>query len=58
MDTFSIVTATHVTLADAVRRAVKDQQYVPARKDGRTVQQVVQQPFNFIPDSSILRRRP
>ena len=57
MDTFSIVTATHVTLADAVRRAVKDQQYVPARKDGRTVQQVVQQPFNFIPDSSILRRR-
>ncbi len=57
MDTFSVVTTTHRELTEAVRRAVKDQQYIPARKDGKAVQQVVHQPFNFIPDSNLVRRR-
>lgn len=57
MDTFSVVTTTHPELADAVRRAVKDQRYSPARKGGRAVQQVVHQPFNFVPDSSAIRRK-
>ncbi|MBK8247849.1 MAG: TonB family protein [Gemmatimonadetes bacterium] len=57
MDTFSIVTASHPQFGEAVRRAVKDQRYKPARRNGRAVQQVVQQPFDFVPDSTILRRR-
>ncbi|MEO7962311.1 MAG: energy transducer TonB, partial [Gemmatimonadaceae bacterium] len=56
MDTFSIVTSTHPTLTEAVRRAVKDQRFIPASKEGKAVQQVVQQPFNFVPDSSLIRR--
>lgn len=57
MDSFSAVTSTHPSLTEAVRRAVKDQPFIPAVKDGRTVQQVVQQPFTFVPDSGA-RRRP
>ncbi len=57
MDTFSIVTTSHLLFGEAVRRAVKDQRYKPALRNGRPVQQVVQQPFDFVPDSTILRRR-
>lgn len=57
MDTFSIVTTTHLQFGEAVRRAVRDQRYKPAQRNGRAVQQVVQQPFDFVPDSTILRRR-
>ncbi len=57
MDTFSVVTTTHPALGEAVRRAVKDQRYKPARRNGNSVQQVVQQPFDFVPDSSVTRRR-
>lgn len=57
MDTFSIVTTTHPVFGDAVRRAVKDQRYRPARRRGNPVQQVVQQPFDFQPDSAVVRRR-
>lgn len=57
MDTFGIVTATHPVFGEAVRRAVRDQRYKPAVRNGRPVQQVVQQPFDFVPDSTILRRR-
>lgn len=57
METFSIVTATHPAFGEAVRRAVKDQRYHPALRKGNVVQQVVQQPFNFVPDSSARRRR-
>ena len=57
MDTFNIVTTTHPAFAEAVRRAVKDQQYIPARRKGQIVQQVVQQPFSFLPDSTAIRRR-
>jgi TonB family protein len=57
MDSFNVVTTTHVALGEAVRRAVKDQRYKPARRQGNTVQQVVQQPFDFVPDSASTRRR-
>ncbi len=57
MDTFSIVTATHPQFGEAVRRAVKDQRYRPAVRRGSRVQQVVQQPFDFVPDSAMLRRK-
>jgi hypothetical protein len=57
METFSIVTTTHLSLIESVRRAVKDQQYFPARRKGQAVQQVVQQPFSFVPDSVAVRRR-
>jgi hypothetical protein len=57
METFSVVTTTHPAFGDAVRRAVKDQRYFPAKRKGASVQQVVQQPFDFVPDSTALRRR-
>jgi hypothetical protein len=56
-ETFSIVTTTHLSLIETVRRAVKDQRYIPARRKGKAVQQVVQQPFSFVPDSLATRRR-
>ena len=56
-ETFSVVTTTHLSLIESVRRAVKDQQYIPARRKGQAVQQVVQQPFTFVPDSMAVRRR-
>ena len=57
METFNIVTATHPAFGESVRRAVKDQRYRPALRKGNVVQQVVQQPFSFIPDSAATRRR-
>ena len=57
MDTFNVVTTSHPAFGEAVRRAVKDQRYRPAVRNGRAVQQVVQQPFDFVPDSSAVRRR-
>ena len=57
MDTFSPVSSTHPALTEAVRRSIKDQQYIPATKEGKRVQQLVQQPFNFVPDSTLRRRR-
>lgn len=57
MDTFNVVTTTHPALAESVRRAVADQQYIPAIRKGQPVSQVVQQPFTFVPDSAARRRR-
>ena len=57
METFNVVIASHPAFGEAVRRAVKDQRYRPALRKGNVVQQVVQQPFTFIPDSSARRRR-
>lgn len=57
METFGVVTTTHTVLAESVRRAVRDQRYVPAMRHGVPVQQVVQQPFDFVPDSTTRRRR-
>ena len=57
MDTFNVVTASHPAFGEAVRRAVRDQRYRPALRGGRAVQQVVQQPFDFITDSNAMRQR-
>ena len=40
-----------------VRRAVREQSFVPASRQGRVVRQVVQIPFDFIPDSTARRSR-
>ena len=42
MDTFSAVTTTHRELVEPVRRAVREQRFMPAVRAGRIVQQVVQ----------------
>jgi len=56
-DSFNVVTATHPAFAESVRFALKDQRFHPAMRKGQRVRQVVQQPFTFIPDSTISRRR-
>ena len=57
MDTFGVVTSSHVAFEEAVRRAIATQRYAPARREGRAVQQLVQQPFVFVPDSAVVRKR-
>jgi Carboxypeptidase regulatory-like domain/TonB-dependent Receptor Plug Domain/Gram-negative bacterial TonB protein C-terminal len=57
LDTFNVVTASNPAFIDAVRWALKDQSFFPAKRKGRVVQQVVQLPFTFVPDSSAGTRR-
>lgn len=57
LDTFNVVTTTNPGFNEAVRWALKDQQFFPAKRKGQLVQQVVQLPFTFVPDSSANRRR-
>ncbi|HEX9564566.1 MAG TPA: TonB family protein [Gemmatimonadaceae bacterium] len=47
MSTFTVLRASHDLLAQAVRRAVSHQQFVPAEVGVRKVRQLVQQPFAF-----------
>lgn len=57
IETYSAVTTTHVSLIDAVRHALREQRFFPAVRQGKPVQQVVQLPFDFVPDSTARRRR-
>lgn len=57
METFNSMTTTHRALVEPVRRAVREQRFVPAVRKGRVVQQVMQLPFTFVPDSTARRRR-
>jgi hypothetical protein len=57
METFSAVTTTHRQLVEPVRRAVQQQEFYPASRRGKVVQQVMQLPFHFVPDSTARRRR-
>ncbi|WP_310571695.1 TonB-dependent receptor plug domain-containing protein [Gemmatimonas sp.] len=57
METFNSITTTHRALVEPVRRAVREQRFVPAVRKGRVVQQVMQLPFTFVPDSTARRRR-
>lgn len=57
LDTFNVVTATNAGFIDAVRRSLRDQAFIPAMRKGQQVQQVVQLPFSFVPDSTAIRRR-
>lgn len=45
--TIEIVSATHAQFADAVRRAVSVSVFVPARRNGQLVRQVMVVPFRF-----------
>ncbi len=56
MDTFNAVTTTHRLFVEPVRRAVREQRFVPAVRRGRLVPQVLQLPFDFLPDSTARRR--
>ncbi|NCW44771.1 MAG: hypothetical protein EBV77_04660 [Gemmatimonadaceae bacterium] len=56
MDTFNAVTTTHRLFVEPVRRAVREQRFVPAVRKGRPVPQVLQLPFDFLPDSTARRR--
>ena len=57
IDTFNVVMATHASFINPVRFALKDQRFFPAIRQGKAVQQVVQLPFRFLPDSTVPRRR-
>jgi len=57
METFNSITTTDRSLVEPVRRAVREQRFVPAVRKGRVVQQVMQLPFRFVPDSTARRRR-
>lgn len=57
LETFNVVLATDRAFVEPVRRAVKDQRFFPAMRGGVAVQQVVQQPFTFVPDSTARRKR-
>ncbi|MFN8581079.1 MAG: carboxypeptidase regulatory-like domain-containing protein [Gemmatimonadaceae bacterium] len=57
MDSFNAVSTTHPAFVESVRRALKDAVFYPAVRQGYPVRQVVHQPFNFFPDSAILKRR-
>ncbi|MBK7907803.1 MAG: TonB family protein [Gemmatimonadetes bacterium] len=49
-ETFGVVWSTHPAFSEAVRRAVEARRFVPARRHGRAVSQLVQLPFRFVPD--------
>lgn len=57
METFSAVTTTHRSFVEPVRRALREQRFTPAVRRGSVVQQVLQLPFEFVPDSTARRRR-
>ena len=58
MDTYSVMSATHRLLGEPVRRALEFASFVPAVRAGRPVSQVVQMPFEFVPDSAAAARKP
>ncbi len=57
IESYSAVTTTHRDLVESVRRALLTQRFVPAVKKGKAVQQVMQLPFSFVPDSTMRRRK-
>ncbi len=56
MGTFSAISSTDPDFTMSVRRALQHAVYVPAKLKGRKVQQVVEQPFTFVGDSTAARR--
>lgn len=55
MDSFNVVWSTHAAFGESVKRAVRETAWIPGIKQGRTVRQVLQQPFRFVPDSNVRR---
>lgn len=58
MDTFGVITTSHPRWIDPVRRAIQPVVFVPAVRGGRPVAQLVQLPFEFVPDSTVAVRKP
>jgi hypothetical protein len=56
LDTFGVISSTNPKFTQAVQRALPDWAYAPAMLNGKRVRQLVQQPFSFIVDSTVLRR--
>lgn len=56
LDTFGVISSTNPKFTQAVQRALPDWAYAPAMLNGRRVRQLVQQPFNFVVDSALMRR--
>lgn len=57
LETFNVILASDRAFVEPVRRAVKDQRFSPAMRRGVSVQQVMQLPFSFVPDSTARRKR-
>lgn len=57
METFSAITSSNRLFVEPVRRAVREQRFTPAVRKGRIVPQVMQLPFEFVPDSTARRRK-
>ena len=57
VDTYNVVATTHPLFAESVRRVLRQAQFAPAIKQGHPVMQVVHQPFYFVPDTVLARRR-
>lgn len=56
LDTFGVIMSTNQKFTQAVQRALPDWAYAPAMLNGKRVRQLVQQPFSFVVDSSVIRR--
>ena len=56
LDTFGVISSTNPKFTQAVQRALPDWAYAPAMLNGKRVRQLVQQPFNFVVDSAVLKR--
>jgi hypothetical protein len=57
VDSYNVVATTHPLFAESVRRVLKEAQFAPAIKQGHPVMQVVHQPFYFVPDTLLARRK-
>ncbi len=55
MESYNVVWATHAAFGESVRRAVRESAWIPGVKQGRTVRQVLQQPYRFVADSNVRR---
>jgi len=55
-DTFGVISSTNPKFTVAVQRALPEWNYAPAMLNGKRVRQLVQQPFSFVVDSSVLKR--
>lgn len=56
LETFGVIASTNPKFTQAVQRALPEWAYAPAMLNGKRVRQLVQQPFTFVVDSSVLRR--
>ena len=57
-DAVGVMWATHPAFGEAARRAILGRPFVPARRGGRTVPQLVRWPFRFDPDDGAGSRVP